>query len=411
MSQDNILPQILDNSRDCLHWILTSNQATDLDKVMSLAHQISYTLKIPTFPYFADRLFRYESPFAATCIHRMERKGLLKSNPLHLTRRGKSLTPDGPLQSVPPQLVASEIILPYSRLPSSTLNIGSKTVRIKPQIGDLPLIMTTLLPPDPIFFLIFSHFDKDGMRTAYPLLKKDNTYISLFMGDVRNIMAIPDPSLLDNCYQSLISYLGKYVKDFETHLNMVLYLLLCISRIRFAHLCDSNMKLLNNLNDEIQWMLDFTPECDQCGMNPRNHVNFVNLRHSLGHAWEKGVLSELFFAKLVTQVTGELDPSIEVYPRLIVQGLIHECDTFVRKDDKIFLFELKRSTNYDRRCEKGVQQLKENKEVLEDWGVNCVSVLVTNMTNRVLPDKADVDEHWIPDDVMNLRAKLGSLVS
>lgn len=410
MSQDNVFLQILEDSKNCLHRILATNVTTDVDGVILLAHQISFTHTLPTFPYFANRDFKYMSPFAETWIRRWRRIGLIQPDRPQLTRRGRLSAPTSPIEPVPTPSSPS-IHLPFSSIPPITLNLGSRTVRVRPQIGDIPLVMTALLPADPTFFLIFSHFDRDGMRTTYPLLKQDNTYLCLFMGDIRNIVAVPQPSLVERCYQNLISYLSRYANNFEMQLKMVVYLLLSVSKIRFIHLCGSRMKLLSGLNDKIQWMLDFDPTCEKCRMESERHENFVSLRHSLGHAWEKGVLSELFFAKLLTQIYSQLDRSIEVYPRLTVQGLPHECDVFVKRNNTVLLFELKRSSNYDGRCEVGTTQLRENKQVLERWGLNCVSVLVTNMTTRSLPHDANVDEHLIPVDIMNLDSKLQSLVS
>jgi len=392
-----------------LNWIIASNHANDVKDAVSLAHCVSHDHRVPTFPYFADRVFAFESPFAERWIERLSRRHLITLSPLRLTRRGNNLQRRGPISDTPvPGNV--NIILPYSKVPANELNIGSKTVRAKLQMGETELILTGLLPPDPFFFFVFSHFHKDAMRTAYPLLVDGNTFVAVYTGDVRNIMAIPETSILEACYGSYSEYLTKCIGDFERYVEVVVYLLISIGKIQFAHQCHSRVKMLNRMNDRIHVMLDFSPSCSECNMATNQHMNLVNIRHSLGRAWEKGVLSELFFSKLVVNAARQIDPSIEVYPRLFLEGLPHECDTFVKKDNRVILFELKRSEAYDGWCQEGVTQLTENKEILEDWGVECKSVLVTNMNTRRLPAGTTVDAHIVPQDVINIQSKLENLL-
>ena len=228
------------------------------------------------------------------------------------------------------------------------------------------------------------------------------------MGDLRNYVSFPDPTVLIECYNKYLSYLSKYAKN-PDKIKQVVNLLLALSQIRFYHLCNnSRFNLLNNINDKFHVMLDFRPSCTQCNMNSSNHLNLINLRDSLGRSWEKGVLSELYFSKLLTDVASNLDDSIEVYPRLVVEHLPHECDVLLKKNNTIILFELKRSEFVDGYSKKGVTQLNENKEVLQRWGVDCLTVLVTNCSSKA--NNIDVDVHFNPNDVIDLKSNIENLL-
>jgi hypothetical protein len=410
MPLSNLLERILTDSEYCLNWIIALNHANDVKDIVSIAHRVSHDHRVRTFPYFADRNFSLESLFAERYTERLLRRHLITTSPLRLTRRGDDLQRRSPINDTP--VVGNvSILLPYSNVPANELNIGSRTVRAKLQIGETELILTGLLPPDPSFFFVFSHFDKDAMRTAYPLLKDGSTFVALYTGDIRNVMAVPEISILKACYKSFSEYLTRYIDDFEKYVEVVVYLLMAVGKIQFAHQCHSRVKTLNKMNDRFHIMLDFSPSCSECNMAANHHMNLVDIRHSLGRAWEKGVLSELFFSKLVADAAHQIDESIDVYPRLTLEGLPHECDTFVRKNNRVILFELKRSEVYDGWCQEGVTQLTENKEALENWGVDCVSVLVTNMKTRRLPAEAAVDAHIVPQDVTNIKSKLESLLT
>ena len=113
---------------------------------------------------------------------------------------------------------------------------------------------------------------------------------------------------------------------------------------------------------------------------------------------------------MVVQVSFKIDPSIEVYPRLVVDGLKHESDILVKKGNDVILFELKRSTAYDKWCSEGVNQLVENKSVLKKWGVSCSTILVTNMSPEKMPAHTEVDMHLTPVDVLNLESIIESLL-
>ena len=129
------------------------------------------------------------------------------------------------------------------------------------------------------------------MRTFYPLIKDGDTFLGIDTGDVvRNLAVFPEPSILQECYESYFDYLHGYLGDFQKYVEMVFYLLLSIGNVHFLHLCNSQLKTLNQMNDRIHLMLDFVPSCDLCNMTPNEHTNLVNVRHGLGRSWKRDII-------------------------------------------------------------------------------------------------------------------------
>lgn len=407
----SVIEQIIQDSEECINWILSLEQVDSIKDLLSFAHSVSYKYEVPIFPYFAGNKFSFTSLFAENWIKRLMRQNLLSPSSFKLTNRGKKVVRTKNPIGITPATSFSNAILPYSNLPPSNIRLPSKTVMIRPQIDEFGLIMIGLLPLDPRFYFVFSHFDKDGMRTTYPLIKENDAYLTLCTGDIRNVVAVPETRILESCYKGYGEYLGKYARGYKKCIEIVVYLLLSMSTIQFTHTCNSQTLLLNKEQNRIHKMLDFVPNCPGCGMKADLQSNVIEMRHSLGHSWEKGILSELYFSKLVVDVAHRIDPSIEVYPRLRLEGVPHECDVFVKRGSDIILFELKRSTVYDRWCQKGEKQLRENIEILEGFGAKCTSVLVTNLINRNLPKETEIDMHLTPDDFVNLYTMFQSLLS
>ena len=140
MPQNNIIERIVLKSQDSLSWIISSGQAQTLQDVISIAHSTSNYFDTPTFPYFANRDFVLESPFADYYSRRLLRLNFISANPFRLTARGrKILQISGP--SSTPITGELNIALPFSNLPPSRLTLGSKTARIKPLIDEAALIL------------------------------------------------------------------------------------------------------------------------------------------------------------------------------------------------------------------------------------------------------------------------------
>ena len=301
--------------------------------------------------------------------------------------------------------------MPFTALPPSELTLGNKKVKVKPPLDESGLIMCTLLPAHPAFFCVFSHYHTGAMRTAYPLLRDSDTFLALDTGDIRNIVSFPTGAILQEAYQSFTDYMKLYYADHEQYVEIVTNLLLSVGSIHFSHLCNQQLKTLNRLNDRLHLLLDFIPSCLDCNMESKQHLNLISIRHGLVRSWEKGILSELFFSKLIANVAHNIDQSIEVYPRLMVEGLVHECDTFVKRGNRVILFELKRSSTYDGWCAEGITQLNENKNVLQNWGLECKTVLVTNIESGKIPLNSEIDTYLTPSDLENLSSIIENLLS
>ena len=405
----SIVDKLVEDSKETINWILSTDNANNVDHLLSLANGISYNYKVPAFPYYADENFKYNSLFLETWVKRLIRRQFLDVTSLRLTKHAKKhLKFRNPIGQNPITDIAN-LIRPFSILPPNTMDFPKRTVRIRPQLDEVGLILIGLLPPDPAYFLIFSHYDAGAMRTTYPLIKDGDDYLTLYMGDIRNIVLVPQTTILDSCYSSYCNYLGRNIQNFKRYIEVIVYLLASISTIQFTHSCQYQTVLLNKQQNTLDKMLDFVPEC-QCGLQASRHTNIIEMRHSLGRAWEKGVLSELFFSKLVVDATHRIDPTIEVFPRLTLDGVPHECDVFVKKNNNIILFELKRSTNFDGYCQQGVTQLNDNKTALESFGVKCKTVLVTNMLTTGLPKGTNVDVHLIASDILTFGTKFQNLL-
>ena len=407
-----ILDQLIQNSEETINWILSRDAVTDTDQLLLFAHSISYHYRKALFPYYADEKFKCRSIFLETWLKRLSRRHRIVPDSLTLTSHAKKhLKLKNPI-GTNPIISPVNVVFPYSSLPPSTINFPDKSIKIRVELGELEIILTGLLPIDPAYFFIFSHFDKQAMRTTYPLIKDGNEYLGVYMGDIRNIVLVPEIDVLDSCYNSYCDYLREHINDnFKQYVEVVIYLFSSLSSMQFIHSCKHQTALLNKQENTVDKMLDFVPKCQGCGMKNNEHLNIIEMRHSLGRAWEKGVLSELFFSKLVVDAAQRIDKSIEVYPRLLMDGIPHECDVFVKRRNKIILFELKRSTAFDGYCQKAVTQLTENKSALELLGAECTTVLVSNMVTRNLPDGVNIDAHLIADDLYSLDVKLQNLLS
>jgi hypothetical protein len=404
----NLIESIIAKSENNIVWLIDKYKPQTLHELLVIADTLSKEHTAPLLPYFASRDLTIQSPLADYFVRRLIRRNLVRTCPLELTYRGKKIKYESPSFSNDRQ--EATINLPFTSLPPDEFYFGTKKVPIKPLLDESEVILCTLLPLDPAFFFVFSHYHSIAMRTAYPLLIQGNTFLALDTGDLRNITTFPSIDLLNEAHQSYTDYLKKYCPDFTRYIEMVVNLLLSIGTIHFSHLCNQQLKTLNRLDDRLHLLLDFAPKCYECNMAEGQYLNLISIRHTLVRAWEKGVLAELYFSKLISALAHKLDSSVEVYPRLQIKGLTHECDTFVRRGNNIILFELKRSTVVDRFFNDGITQLKNNKRVLESWGLNCKTVLVTNVESQ-LPATLDIDCHLAPKDFKDIPSILESLLS
>ncbi len=410
MSCPNMIESIIAKSENNIVWLLNSQKPRTLQELFTTAHSIGAENITPIFPYFANKALEIQSLFADFYIRRLVRRNFVKASDLQLTPRGKTLSFIQPIENISSNETAT-MGMPFSAIPPNELALGIKSAKIKPLIDESALIMCALIPDKPEFFCVFSHYHPDAMRTAYPLMRDNDTFLALDTGDVRNILTFPTAKILEDSLRSLSEYMQLYCHQPQRFIEFIANLFLSISNIHFSHLCNGQFRTLNKLNDRIHILLDFIPSCPECNMERGAHLNLISLRHGLVRAWEKSILSEMFFSKLVTSAAQKVDPSIEVYPRLVVDGLEHECDTFVKRGSNVILFELKRSTTFDGWCAQGIKQLKENKAVLKKWGLQCKTALVTNIVSNRLPADPEIDLYMNPNDLNNIPSIVENLLS
>lgn len=389
------MKKILDYSKENLHWVLSSNDVDSIQKALQLCWQVTYSNHIPVLPYFANRLLNLNSEFADFWLQRFKNRGIFRENPWQLTRLGRRSIPTRPFKM--PSLNPPIPVLPYSTILPNQITIGNKTVKQKLAINESSLILVELLPPEIPYYFILSYYLEGCMNSLYPLIQENDTLFSVFMDDPTLRIIIPDIQELKRKYACYTSYLKENVDDASQFLKVILFYLLSIGEITRIHICNGNTKVVNKIGDKIIQQIDSEPSCEDCKFQRAKYSDLVTIKHRLNYSWQNGELSELFFSKLLN---AKLGSSYKVYPRASIEGLPHECDVLVLGNGEARLFELKRSTQFDNWCKKGVNQLIENKKVLEQWKTETTTFLVTNIKEDI--DIEGVDNHLNPSQILDL---------
>lgn len=390
--------KILDYSRKTLHWLLSNSAVDSLEKGLQLSWQVTYSDNVPTLPFFADRDFRLFSEFARFWLRRFRTLGLVLEDSCELSDRGRRHVPVGPAHM--PAFDPPHPILPYSLPLHNKIELGGREVKQRLSINDSSLVLISLLPPEVSFFFVLSYYLHDCMNSAFPLIKEGNSIFTIFMGDPTIRVLVPDVQRLRRQYEEYWGYLEGHIVDVDPQklLEIMAFYILSIGEVTQVHICNGNTAVITKAGDRIVQLIDGEYTCESCHLEEDRYTDLVSIRHRINYSWQNGELSELFFSKLLM---AELGHSCRVYPRIKVDGLPHESDVLVlRNDNEAQLFELKRCTSVDKWFRKGVRQLVENKRVLERWEIETTTYLVTNIDESV--DIDGVDHHVGPDQLLDL---------